>query len=170
VFPRSAIFSTLRTTALGDTANSSVVAHNSLITCLLFNVIYIGVSICYVREILLHASEDRKLTSFTYEVCESKIVGLSLGQVWEKNGSCRADGSQRTKTFNKKGDVTALTSDVMYNPPLCPVQKILHLRHLWMYTFEIHNLKILQLISSYTTEGIAKKRTDYRHSFLFKYK
>jgi hypothetical protein len=33
----------------------------------------------YVKEIFLHASEDRRLTSFTYEVCKSKIVGPSLG-------------------------------------------------------------------------------------------
>ena len=65
-----------------------------------------------VKEILLHASEHRKLTSFTYEVCKSKITGPSLGQVCEKSGSCRADGSQRTKTFYKKGDAAVLTSDV----------------------------------------------------------
>jgi hypothetical protein len=39
-------------------------------------------------------------------------VGPSLGWVCEKSGSCRADGSQRIKTFYKKGDVTALNSDV----------------------------------------------------------
>ena len=67
--PQSAIFSTLRTTALGDTANSSVVAHNSLIMCLLFNVIYIGVSICYVKEIC-----SKLLKTGSWQVSHMKYV------------------------------------------------------------------------------------------------
>jgi len=46
--PRRAIWSTLRNTYLVDTANSSVVTHSLLTYVTLFNVIYIGVSICYV--------------------------------------------------------------------------------------------------------------------------
>jgi len=40
------------------------------------------------------------------------MVGPSLVRVCEKSGTFRADGSQRTKTFYKNGDVAALTSDV----------------------------------------------------------
>ena len=41
-------------------------------------------------------------------------MGPSLGRVCEKSGSCRADGSKiKNKDFYNKGDVAALTFDVM---------------------------------------------------------
>jgi len=53
--PQRAIWSPLRTTASGDTADSSVVAH-SLLTCLLFNVVYISMSIYYVMNVRTFSS------------------------------------------------------------------------------------------------------------------
>nr|CAI5850994.1 unnamed protein product [Callosobruchus analis] len=76
-----------------------------------------------------------------------------------------------TKLCNEREDVCAISFDYMQNLPLpnIPVQEIFYFRQLWVYAFQVHNLKTNKGHFYTYHEGQAHKGPDEVCSFLLHY-